>query len=189
MGVADHVRLIDGFVEHAKLMTYLTAADVYVTPYLNEAQITSGTLSYAVALGKPVVSTPYWHAAELLDESFGRVVPAGDDVGFAAAIIDLLANPTRLEAMRHAAWAVGRSMTWDNLAASYVAIFRAACAARPHLLFRADPRPMMCGRWTAQKPTGFISTSWTAASCPTSPSASRPLARFVDARRSRSTST
>ena len=78
LGVADHVRLIDDYVETPQLLEYLQAADVYITPYLNREQITSGTLSYAAALGKPIVSTPYWHAEELLAEGRGRLVPFGD---------------------------------------------------------------------------------------------------------------
>lgn len=131
LGVADHVRFVDGFVDHEALMEWLTAADIYVTPYLNEAQITSGTLSYAVALGKPVVSTPYWHAVELIGEALGRIVPVGDSAGFETAIVELLDDPAMMADMRQAAYAVGRGMTWDNLARAYVGIFARANAVRP----------------------------------------------------------
>ena len=72
LGVRAHLRFVDGFVEQNELLDYLAAADIYVTPYLNEAQIVSGTLSYAIALGRPVVSTPYWSAVELLADGLGR---------------------------------------------------------------------------------------------------------------------
>ena len=93
LGVAEHIRWVDAFVETGALLNYLEAADIYATPYLNPAQITSGTLSYAVGLGKPVVSTPYVHARELLADDHGRLVDFGDSKGFADAIIDLLTHP------------------------------------------------------------------------------------------------
>src|SRR3546814_20900306 len=75
LGVSENVCFINAFVETGTLLAYLAAADVYVTPYLNEAQITSGTLSYAMGVGKPVISTPYWHASELLAAAHGRRLP------------------------------------------------------------------------------------------------------------------
>ncbi len=131
LGVAQHVRFIDGFVEQELLLDYLAAADIYVTPYLHEAQITSGTLSYAVGIGKPVVSTPYWHAAELLPSSGGMLVAFHDSDAFAVAINAMLGDPVRLQAMREQAWEVGRSMTWAKLAEGYGAIFRDAVKNRP----------------------------------------------------------
>jgi glycosyltransferase involved in cell wall biosynthesis len=131
LGVGDNVRFIDGFLEQSELLHYLQAADIYVTPYLSETQITSGTLSYAVALGKPVVSTPYWHAAELLADQVGLLVPFGDSVGFAAAIIGLLDDPERLEAMGSRAYAIGRGTTWDKLADAYIRICAEAVARKP----------------------------------------------------------
>jgi len=131
LGVADHVRFIDGFVEQELLLDYLAAADVYVTPYLNEAQITSGTLSYAVGLGKPVVSTPYWHAAELLPSSGGTLVPFHDSDAFAVAINALLGDRKRLEACGRQAWHTGREMTWARLAEAYGLIFQEAAKNRP----------------------------------------------------------
>ncbi|MBU3079396.1 glycosyltransferase family 4 protein [Sphingomonas sp. XMGL2] len=140
LGVADHIRFVDGFVPHELLMEYLTAADIYVTPYVNEAQITSGTLSYAVALGKPVVSTPYWHAAELVSDAIGRLVRVGDADGFAEAIVGMLDDPARLDEMRRAAWLLGRGMTWSRLAIAYVAVFAAAITQRPRRFGRPQMR-------------------------------------------------
>lgn len=131
LGVSDHVRFVDGFMPQELLLDYIEAADIYVTPYLNEAQITSGTLSYAVGLGKPVVSTPYWHAAELLAGGVGSLVPFGDSDGFASAISGLLSDERRMTAMRERAWKVGRSMTWAKLAEGYMAVFRRALEKKP----------------------------------------------------------
>ena len=77
LGVSDNIQFVDAYVENSLLLEYLAAADVYVTPYLNEAQITSGTLAYAIALGKPIVSTPYWHALEAVTPEIGDLVPFG----------------------------------------------------------------------------------------------------------------
>jgi glycosyltransferase involved in cell wall biosynthesis len=126
LGVARNVRFIDGFMAQSLLLDYLQSADIYVTPYLNEAQITSGTLSYAVGLGKAVVSTPYWHAAELLADDIGILKPFGDSEGFATAINGLLSDPQLLGAMQQRAWETGRTMTWEKLADAYVAIFKQA---------------------------------------------------------------
>ncbi|MDB5684467.1 MAG: group 1 glycosyl transferase [Sphingomonas bacterium] len=131
LGVGGNVRFVDGFLAQDLLLEYLSACDIYVTPYLNEAQITSGTLSYAVGLGRPVVSTPYWHAAELLADGVGALVPFGSSDGLAGAIIALLADPERLEGMSQRAWQIGRGMTWARAADSYVAIFREAVARQP----------------------------------------------------------
>lgn len=116
LGVADNVRFIDAFVEQDELLDYLAAADIYVTPYLNPAQVSSGTLSYAVGLGKPIVSTPYVHARELLGDSFGRLVDFGDSAGFASAINSLLQNRVGTAALRRRVYALGRTMIWPRLA-------------------------------------------------------------------------
>ncbi len=116
LGVAGHVHWIGGFCETEALLDYLSAADVYVTPYLNPAQVTSGTLAYAVGLGKPVVSTPYVHAAELLSGGHGRLVDFGDSAGFADAIIDLLEDEVGLMDLRKRTYALGREMIWPRLA-------------------------------------------------------------------------
>ena len=131
LGVAQSVRFIDGFLDQESLLDYLQAADIYVTPYLNETQITSGTLSYSVALGKPVVSTPYWHAAELLAGGVGLLVPFGDSRRFAEEIITLLDDPARMAEMSNRAYGIGRTMLWRALAEAYVAICEEAIRRRP----------------------------------------------------------
>jgi glycosyltransferase involved in cell wall biosynthesis len=114
--IAEHVRFIDAFVETEELLDYLAAADIYVTPYLNPAQVTSGTLAYAVGLGKPVVSTPYVHARELLGSDHGLLVDFGDSAGFAAAINGLFADRAALQALRGRCYALARTMIWPRLA-------------------------------------------------------------------------
>ncbi|RVT90532.1 glycosyltransferase family 4 protein [Sphingomonas crocodyli] len=123
LGVAAHIRFVNEYTETERLLDYLEAVDIYVTPYLNEAQITSGTLSYAVALGKPVVSAPFWHAVEILTSELGALVPFGDHVGFARELSALLSDDDRREAARHNAYALGRTMIWQRLAEAYLAIF------------------------------------------------------------------
>ncbi|WP_243395784.1 glycosyltransferase family 4 protein [Sphingomonas oleivorans] len=136
IGVAANVRFIDRFVEQELLLDYLGAADIYVTPYPNEAQIVSGTLSYAVALGKAVVSTPYWHAVELLADDVGILAPFGASEGFAAAINGLLDAPERLERLGRRAWDKGRATTWEKLAQAYLAVCGRAIAKKPMRLAR-----------------------------------------------------
>ena len=104
--------------------------DVYVTPYLNEAQMTSGTLAYSFGLGKAVVSTPYWHAKELLADGRGILVPFGDAKALAAEIAGLLTNDVRRHSMRKRAYAASRSMTWAQTAERYLAIFEIGMRAR-----------------------------------------------------------
>ena len=138
LGMGQNVAFIDRFVEQDELLDWLAAADVYVTPYRNPAQITSGTLSYAVALGKPVVSTPYFHAAEVLHDGAGVLVPFGDRAALGAAVARLLTDPFERECVGTAAYALGRTMTWDrNAAAMLSAMTRAradfAPAAEPPL--------------------------------------------------------
>jgi glycosyltransferase involved in cell wall biosynthesis len=131
VGVSNNIRFVDGFLQQELLLDYLEASDIYVTPYLHEAQITSGTLSYAVGLGKPVVSTPYWHAAELLADGVGLLTDFGDSEGFAQAIVGLLDDTARMEALRRRAWEIGRSMIWARLADAYVDICEVAVANKP----------------------------------------------------------
>ena len=127
LGVEDHVIFFNQFVDQATLLDFISMCDVYVTPYLNEAQMTSGTLSYSFGLGKAVVSTPYWHAQELLGDGRGILVPFGDSKAVGSAIAGLLTNDARRLALRKRAYAASRSMTWAQTAKRYVAIFQTAC--------------------------------------------------------------
>ena len=126
LGIEKHVVFVDQFVDIEKLLAFISMCDVYVTPYLNEAQMTSGTLAYSFGLGKPVVSTPYWHARELLADGRGILVPFGDVAATGREIAGLLSDAPRRQAMRRRAYASSRSMTWDRTADRYVASFDSA---------------------------------------------------------------
>jgi hypothetical protein len=126
LGIEKHVSFYNRFVELDELTEFIGAADLYVTPYLNPAQITSGTLSYSFGCGKAVVSTPYWHAEELLAEGRGVIVPFADAGALAAEIISLLKDEPRRHAMRKKAYLVGREMVWSQSAHRYMEAFHRA---------------------------------------------------------------
>src|SRR5947208_981544 len=126
LGVEDHVVFLDQFVDRATLLEFISMCDVYVTPYLNEAQMTSGTLAYSFGLGKPVVSTPYWHARELLADGRGVLVSFGDAAAIGSEIAELLTDDDRRQAMCRRAYAVSRTMTWERAAERYVSAFENA---------------------------------------------------------------
>jgi glycosyltransferase involved in cell wall biosynthesis len=111
------------FVELKELSAFIGAADLYITPYLDEAQITSGTLAYAFGAGKPVISTPYWHAAELLSNQRGVLVPFADPMAIAREVNGLLGDDTRRNAISENAYKLGRSMVWSNTAELYLRSF------------------------------------------------------------------
>lgn len=115
LGVGANVAFIDAFVDHDDLIDYLQAADIYATPYLNPAQITSGTLSYAVGVGKAVVSTPYVHATEILADGHGVLVDFRDPAAFAREINDLLGSARNLARLSARAYARGRTMIWPRV--------------------------------------------------------------------------
>jgi glycosyltransferase involved in cell wall biosynthesis len=123
LGVENNVLFHARFVELDELLEYIGAADICVTPYLNPEQITSGALSYCMGSGKAVISTPYWHAAELLDGGRGRLVPMRDSKALAAAVNDLLDDEVVLTATRKKAYLYCRPMTWASVGASYVQLF------------------------------------------------------------------
>jgi glycosyltransferase involved in cell wall biosynthesis len=120
--LTEHVIFMNEFVNEKKLFKYLTATDIYVTPYLNEAQITSGTLSYAVGAGCAVVSTPYWHAAELLPVVGGRLFGFNNDRELSSIFMDLLDHPEILKDMSKKAYAHGREITWPRIGGKYIAL-------------------------------------------------------------------
>ena len=138
LGVAAHVRFIDGFVAQAELLDYLQAADVYVTPYNNPAQITSGALSYAVGVGKAVVSTPYVHATEILADGHGVIVDFGDSDAFATEVNKLLSDAEHLRALTERVYARGRTMLWPRLAETAVGEIERIVARQPRRIAHAD---------------------------------------------------
>lgn len=126
LGVKKHVAFYNRFVALEELKEFLGAADVYVTPYLNPAQITSGTLAYAFGCGKAVVSTPYWHAEELLSEGRGVLVPFRDSTAVARELIALFRDEVRRHAIRKQAYLMGREMIWSHVAHHLMDSFRRA---------------------------------------------------------------
>jgi glycosyltransferase involved in cell wall biosynthesis len=126
LGVEHHVVFFNQFVDQPTLLDFISMCDVYATPYLNEAQMTSGTLAYSFGLGKAVVSTPYWHAKELLSGGRGTLVPFGDVYAMGREIAGLLTDDARRDAMRARAYAESRAMTWPQTAKSHLACFEAA---------------------------------------------------------------
>ena len=126
LGVQKHVVFFNRFVELEELMRFIGAADIYLTPYLTEAQITSGTLAYAFGAGNAVVSTPYWHAAELLTAERGKLVPFRDARAIAVAVVELLRDEPLRHSMRKNAYKLGRDMVWSRVAQLYMKSFEQA---------------------------------------------------------------
>lgn len=149
LGVSDQVIFYNQFVSLEELKAFIGAADIYLTPYLNEAQITSGTLAYTFGAGKAIISTPYWHAQELLADGKGILVPFSDAPAIAAAVNEILSEPTRMTAMRKLAWKEGREMIWPAVARRYMESFALARAAMSRVaggtdaprMIEADPLP------------------------------------------------
>jgi glycosyltransferase involved in cell wall biosynthesis len=145
--VEKNIIFYNRFVDLENLKEFIGAADLYITPYLNEAQITSGTLAYTFGAGKAVVSTPYWHAAELLAEDRGVLVPFGDAQAIAREVIGLLRDDTRRHAIRKNAYRIGREMVWSNVAQLYMRSFElsrlaGAALSRKSLVTKTlDQRP------------------------------------------------
>src|SRR5438105_1815721 len=128
--VEKHVIYYNQFVDLENLKELIGAADLYITPYLNEAQITSGTLAYTFGAGKAVISTPYWHASELLAEDRGVLVPFSDAPAIAREVLMLLRDETRRHAIRKNAYKLGREMVWSRAAQLYMSSFERARVER-----------------------------------------------------------
>ncbi len=123
LGISDHVIFQNRFVELKELCEFLGTADIYVTPYLEEAQITSGTLAYAMGTGKAVISTPYWYATEMLAEGRGRIVPFNKPDAMAEQIIDLLDNDVSRHTLRKKAYTFCREAIWKEVSRRYLEVF------------------------------------------------------------------
>jgi glycosyltransferase involved in cell wall biosynthesis len=138
LGVERQVLFINRFVSPHEMAALVGSADIYITPYCHEAQAVSGTLAYAMGAGKAIISTPYWHASELLDQGRGALVPFEDPAAIATAAIALLANDEARQAMRERAYLYARPMIWKRVAQSYMAAFlrvRDSCADPVHVRF------------------------------------------------------
>ena len=132
LGVDGSMIFHNRFVSQAELGEFLTAADLYVTPYLNAEQSTSGTLAYAVGAGKAVISTPYQYATELLADGRGVIVPVRDAGAIAREVIELLDDGVRMATVRQCAASYGREMSWPAVARLHVASLEHAASSHAH---------------------------------------------------------
>jgi glycosyltransferase involved in cell wall biosynthesis len=123
LALEDHVFFYNRFVTLEELLAFIGACDIYITPYLSKEQIVSGTLAYAVGMGKAVVSTPYYYAEELLADGRGRLFDFGDVEGLRRVLEELIENDVERHQMRKRAYELGRQMTWKNVARDYLAVF------------------------------------------------------------------
>jgi glycosyltransferase involved in cell wall biosynthesis len=136
-GVESNVIFYNRFVSPAEMVEFIGAADIYITPYRHEAQVVSGTLAFALGAGKAIISTPYWHAIELLDDRRGALVPFQDPDAIARKTVELLDTPAIRHAMRKRAYQYARGMVWQKVAQGYMATFEQAHSDRRH-----EPRVM-----------------------------------------------
>lgn len=134
LGVAGNVIFHNKFVSTEELKELIVLADIYMTPYLGESQITSGTLAYSFGSGNAVISTPFWHAKELLADGRGILVPFGDPDAIARSTIRLLKNEVERHSMRKNAYLLGREMIWDKVAQQYGRLFEEARQKRPTVM-------------------------------------------------------
>src|SRR6476661_3004717 len=138
MGVESQVQFHNRFVSPTEMVAFIGAADIYITPYRHEAQVVSGTLAYALGAGKAIISTPYWHAIELLDDRRGALVPFQDSDAIARKAVELLDTPAIRHAMRKRAYKYAREMVWKSAAQGYMASFAQARSDRT-----SQPRAMI----------------------------------------------
>src|SRR6185312_4074790 len=146
VGVDSQVIFHDRFATPEEMAEFIGAADIYVTPYRHEAQVVSGTLAYALGAGKAIISTPYWHAIELLDDRRGALVPFQDPAAIAQKTIELLTTPALRHAMRKRAYLFARDMVWQKVAQGYMGSFARVRADRtksPRVQFSARANPQV----------------------------------------------
>ncbi|MFI5383369.1 MAG: glycosyltransferase [Methanosarcina thermophila] len=126
LGLEKNVVFHDKFVEKEELCKYILASDIYVSPYLSKEQIVSGALTYAIGMGKAIISTPYWYAQEMLADNRGLLVDFGDTNGFRDSLLHLIESPEECDNMRKKAYDFGRKMTWKNVGKQYNTVFTKA---------------------------------------------------------------
>jgi len=138
LNLGDHVFFLNEYINQKELFKYLSACDIYITPYTNEAQITSGTLSYAIGVGSAVVSTPYWHAAELLADGRGKLFDFNDSEGLSTILMELLDNPDLLKNLRKKAYDYGRKITWPRTGEKYIAVAKKILKDKPKVFVKKE---------------------------------------------------
>ena len=161
LGVGNNLRWVDSFLSQNELLDHIEAADIYLTPYIGANQATSGTLAYAVALGKAVISTPYVHASELLADDHGVLVPFGDTAAFVDAINMLLDDPDTLLAMQQRAYFRGRTTIWPKIAADSLALVGEVVVSESakRLAVKIPPVPSFDGIRRLSDDTGMLQHS------------------------------
>lgn len=130
LGITNNVRFVNEYLPLSEVIDWLKTIDIYITPYLDPGQVTSGALAYAIGAGKPCISTPYVYAKEVLGDERGVLVPFRDPAAIAAAVIDLWEHPDKRRNIEHRAYQFGRLMTWPNVAQSHLNLFRTVFANR-----------------------------------------------------------
>ena len=164
LNLENNVFFFNEFVNQKDLFRYLYATDIYITPYLNEAQITSGTLSYAVGTGAAVISTPYWHAQELLADGRGRLFDFNNFNQLAQILLELLDKPDVLKTLRKKAYDYGRNITWPKIGQKYVKAAEKIVAEKPVKVVQKETNidPLMLPEFSLDHikrmtdPTGII---------------------------------
>jgi len=154
LGVQDSVIFRNKFVSPQELVELIGGADIYITPYKHKGQVVSGTLAYALSAGKAIISTPYLHAIELLDDERGVLVPFDDPQAIAEKTIELLDNGTARHAMRKRAYLYARDMVWDRVAQQYMGSFERVYNERlrnPRATFSAQNTEKILDRLPAIK--------------------------------------
>lgn len=138
LGIEKHVIFLNEFIDQEELFKYLSASDIYITPYTSEAQITSGTLSYAIGAGNAVISTPYWHAAELLADGRGRLFDFHDSEALTKLFLELLDHPEQMHELRKNAFAYGREITWPRIGEKYLQLSEHVADARLEIVAKSE---------------------------------------------------
>jgi glycosyltransferase involved in cell wall biosynthesis len=138
LNLRQHVFFLNEYINQKELFKYIYASDIYVTPYLNEAQITSGTLSYAIGAGSAVVSTPYWHATELLADGRGKLFNFNDPNELSTILIELLDNPKSLKNLRKKAYDYGKTIKWDKTGEKYITVAKTILVDKPEIFVKKE---------------------------------------------------
>ncbi|MDW7732509.1 MAG: glycosyltransferase [Methanolobus sp.] len=131
LGLENNVVFHDKFVEKRELYEYILASDIYVAPYHSKEQVVSGALSYAIGMGKAIISTPYWYAQEMITDDRGILVDFEDSKGISKALLRLIENPQQCNEMRRNAYDFGRQMIWESVSEEYISIFTHALEKYP----------------------------------------------------------
>jgi len=138
LNLENHVFFLNEFINQKELFKYLSVSDIYISPYMNEAQITSGTLSYAVGVGAAVISTPYWHAQELLAEGRGRLFNFNDSDELSNILMELLDKPDVLIDLKRKAYDYGRKITWPKIGVKYISLTEKILKGEPEVFVKKE---------------------------------------------------